>query len=511
MYQLMSVVVLMVSVVKFTHSTRPNFLIILTDDQDVTLSGLTPLNKTRKLIGEEGSLFTNAFVTTPVCCPSRSSILTGLYQHSHGTVNNSLAGNCSSKRWQESHEPHTFAAQLHRAGYRTFYGGKYLNKYGYKSSGGVEHVPHGWDWWIGLVGNSVYYNYTLSVNGSRVDKGDKESDYLTDVLKEYSLSFLTEQAPDEPFLMMVSTPAPHEPFTPARRHEGKFSGFEAPRTPNFNVPVNDRKHWLLRLLPDKLPPETVDRIDQVFRNRWETLLAVDDLVEELVKRLENLRLLNNTYIIFISDNGFHLGQFGQPWDKRQPYETDVRVPLMVRGPGVLKGVVKHPVLNIDIAPTILTAAKVSSQRVMDGMSFLPLMRSETSDQQDLSRTFLLEYHGESGNKKNPCYNDPNVKLCELEAACKCFDARNNTFMCVRHLSDSGNDVFCQFGDDESFEEYYDLQIDPYQMKNLFDGSKADIRRLVLHCCKRQIQKRKSIEECYDRRGLLPVPEIIQLQ
>uniref|UniRef100_S4RL60 Sulfatase N-terminal domain-containing protein n=1 Tax=Petromyzon marinus TaxID=7757 RepID=S4RL60_PETMA len=143
----------------------------------------TPLKKTIALIGDEGATFTNAFVASPLCCPSRSSILTGKYPHNHGVVNNSLSGNCSSAAWQKLQETDAFPVHLRRAGYHTFFAGKYLNPYGDGSVGGVAHVPPGWDVWNGLVQNSKYYNYTLSVNGKLEEHGtDYSKDYLTDLI-----------------------------------------------------------------------------------------------------------------------------------------------------------------------------------------------------------------------------------------------------------------------------------------------------------------------------------------
>lgn len=490
-------------------TSKPNIVLILTDDQDVVLNGMTPLKKTRQLLGEEGSIFSNAFATTPICCPSRSSLLTGLYLHSHGTVNNSLNGGCSSANWQHRHEPNTFGASLHRTGYKTFYAGKYLNKYGLRR-GSAQHVPEGWDWWVGLLGNSVYYNYTLSVNGSRVEKGDDESDYLTDVLKDYSLMFLKETAVQkEAFLMVISPPAPHEPFTPAKRHLGKFSGFTAPRTPNFNRPVKNSKHWLLRLSPEVLPQETVKKIDEVFRNRWETLLAVDELVESIVKRLSELKVLNNTYIIFTSDHGFHLGQFGQPWDKRQPYETDIRIPMMMRGPKAPKTEIKNAVLNIDIAPTILDLAGLQADaQKMDGKSFLHIFNSKSNPPSP--RSFLIEYQGEHDRTSNSCYDDSNLKLCCPKTSCKCFDAKNNTFVCLRRLSEKADDIFCQFDDSESFREYYDIRKDPYQVNNLHNSSRAKIREQVLNCSRMKIALKEPVDKCFDQPHLRHEPETVQL-
>ncbi|KAJ8299106.1 hypothetical protein KUTeg_023166 [Tegillarca granosa] len=175
-------------------SDKPNIVFILTDDQDVVIGGQTPIKKTMKLIGDHGMIFNNMYVSSPLCCPSRSSILTGKYVHSHLAVNNSDSGNCSSIDWQKTQETKAFPVYLHSQGYKTFFAGKYLNRYGFPNVGGVKHVPPGWDWWIGLVGNSRYYNYSLSVNGTKESHKDRyPDDYLTDVINRRATEFLNLQ------------------------------------------------------------------------------------------------------------------------------------------------------------------------------------------------------------------------------------------------------------------------------------------------------------------------------
>uniref|UniRef100_T1JN66 Sulfatase N-terminal domain-containing protein n=1 Tax=Strigamia maritima TaxID=126957 RepID=T1JN66_STRMM len=452
---------------------KPNILFILSDDQDVTIGGLKPMAKTKKLITEKGLTFTNAFASTPICCPSRSSILTGLYLHNHGVVNNSLH-NCSSSLWQNGPELRTYATYVKKQNYMTFYAGKYLNQYGFIKAGGVKHIPAGWDHWYGLVGNSRYYNYTLSVNGKAETHGDHpRRDYLTDVINRRATKFLDRYNPetDKPFLMVLATPACHSPFTPSPKYKNAFPNVKAPRTKNFNITSHD-KHWLLRQT-HPLKDFVVDKIDDIYRNRWRTLLSVDDMVENMINLLEKKDIINNTYIFYSSDHGYHLGQFSLPMDKRQLYEMDVRIPLMVRGPGIpINKTSKSPIVSIDFAPTFIELAGGQPEK-MDGISMVPLLHSDSNFRKDWKRDFLIEYVGEGKNTPVPgCPTLAQGGVNNCFPDCICEDAFNNTYSCIRTLSQSGtNKIYCEFKDNEHFVEMYNMKVDPMQLKNLAICSK----------------------------------------
>lgn len=459
---------------------RPNVIFVLTDDQDFMLNSMYSMPKTRRLIADRGLTFLNAFATTPICCPSRSSILTGVYLHNHRVVNNSIDGNCSSAEWQSGPEKKAFATYLKRLNYTTFYAGKYLNQYGMKATGGVEHIPPGWDHWFGLVGNSRYYNYTISSNGKWQHHGDDpKKDYFTNVIKGKALDFLRNQVPEknDPFFMMLATPACHAPFTPEPKYAGNFSDLVAPRTKNYNV-SNPDKHWLLRQT-HYLNSDVVHFVDNVFRNRWRTLLTVDDMVEEIVNVLDKKNILNDTYIFFSSDHGYHLGQFSLPLDKRQMYETDVRIPLMVRGPGISgKQISRALVAAIDFAPTFVELAGGTPPDHMDGTSLVPLL---TKPSRSWRNNVLIEYVGEG--RTDPVVGCPQfasggVGCCGPD--CICEDSFNNTYVCIRTLSMFQSSILCQFVDNERFTEIYNLDLDPYQLDNLAyreQRSSLDVQKL----------------------------------
>ncbi|XP_071100383.1 N-acetylglucosamine-6-sulfatase-like [Haliotis cracherodii] len=460
------------------HARPPNIVFVLTDDQDVVIGGQTPIQKITKLIGEKGIIFNNMFVSSPLCCPSRSSILTGKFVHNHGALNNSVAGNCSSQQWQKQEEGGAFPVYLKKQGYTSFFAGKYLNQYGFPKTGGVKHIPPGWDWWVGLVGNSRYYGYSLSVNGTEeVHKHDYRTDYLTDIIHRRAMDFLRIQhSGSAPFFMMMSTPACHGPFTPAPQYSQNFSDRSAPRNGSFNMHGKD-KHWLIENALTPIPEKIIQNIDDIFRNRWRTLLSVEDMVEDVVNTLDKKGLLDNTYIFFSSDNGYHLGQFSLPMDKRQLYEFDIRVPLMVRGPGIRPGQFRQdPVMNIDLAPTFIELSGSTVPGTVDGLSFVQILLSapSTVPPPPFRTKFLVEHTGEYSYAVAGCPQYTGQFMGNCDSYCTCEDSRNNTFACVIELTDSQHYKYCKMQDSVNFVEMYDLERDPDEFMNLHKSADASL-------------------------------------
>lgn len=207
--------------------------------------------------------------------------------------------------------------------------------------------------------------------------------------------FIGTQVREQPFLAVVAPPAAHEPFTPAKRHASFFGNVTALRTPNFNIESKELdKHWIVRMPPVPITVENILTIDEYYRGRWQSLLAVDELIENMVIQLQRMGLYENTYIIFTSDNGYHLGQFAMPFDKRQPYETDIRVPFLVTGPGIQsKHIVEHPITLIDLMPTIFDWAGIKKPEGLDGQSFSSLVNtySNSIDDNEVTTTENTEY------------------------------------------------------------------------------------------------------------------------
>jgi len=302
------------------------------------------------------------------------------------------------------------------------------------------------------------------------------------------VEFIQSRVGAAPFLMVLAPPAPHSPWTSAPEYETVYEGFNAPRTKSYNNGT-ENKHWLIgSSRPHKMNVYTRNKVDNAFRNRWRTLLSVDDMIQKVIVALKRKGLLNNTYVFYTADNGYHLGQYALPWDKRQPYETDIHVPLLVKGPGVPSGVVrKEPVLLIDLAPTFVEIGGGKFKET-DGKSMMPLLKEEPGKKESsFGRSFLIEYWGEAGSGSDeqcPGYQSQDLYSCTVDQSCKCQDSRNNTYICLRQITTQQNFTYCQFKDLNNFSEAYNLHTDPFQLTNIFNISEEYKKQLdQLSTCK----------------------------
>ncbi len=372
---------------------HPNFVFILTDDLDRSLYfDASRFPKFNSLLVDKGTTFSNFFVTDSLCCPSRSSILRGQYVHNHDVRGNRPPLGGFEKFHSNGDEKSTVATWLHDAGYRTGLLGKYLN--GYPNGADATFVPPGWDVWASPSGNGGYsgYNYRLNENGKLVRYGASPQDHLVDVLSQKSGEFI-QQSGDKPFFLYVAPYVPHAPATPAPRHAETFPGLQAPRTASFNqADVSTEPQWLQArpLLGD----QQIASIDALYRKQLQSMLAVDDLIQHVVDTLQQAGKLDNTYIVFTSDNGFHLGQHRLPQGKITAFDEDIRVPLVVRGPDVPAGKkVDEFAANIDFAPTFAALAGAKAPSFVDGRSLEPVLHGKSPGKSSRTAVLVEQFTG----------------------------------------------------------------------------------------------------------------------
>ncbi|WP_239089318.1 sulfatase family protein [Sphaerimonospora thailandensis] len=349
---------------------RPNVVFILVDDLNAT--DLSRFPNIWNLLVRQGATFSRFFATNPWCCPSRSSILRSQYMHSHHVLSNRPpTGGFPKFRPLETS---TVGTWMHDAGYRTALMGKYLNQY--PTGASWSYIPPGWDEWAVPV-TRLYqeYGYALNENGTIRQYGHAADDYLEDVLSAKAGAFATSTT--GPFFLYLAPVAPHLPAHYAPRHADAFSDEIAPRTASFDqADTSAEPQWLRERAP--LSAKDVRRIDRVHRNRLRAMLGVDDMVGDLVATLARTGRLDDTYIFLTSDNGFHLGQHRLRPGKTTPFEEDIRVPMIVRGPGVAPGsAIGALASTVDLAPTFAELGGAVTPSYAEGRSLVPLLQGRT--------------------------------------------------------------------------------------------------------------------------------------
>ena len=432
-----------------TAQNRPNFVVVLVDDLDT--ASVAHMPAVNRLLVEQGASFSRFFASTPLCCPSRASILRGQYAHNHGVLRNTGEDAGFAAFLESGHETTTMATLLQSAGYETALIGKYLNGY---STDRLDrtYIPPGWDFWAAGVDHAAYngFRYELNVNGELVRYGNDDEDYMTDVLAGHAEAFLSAAtAGRQPFLLYLAPYAPHSPSTPAPRHEGRFAGASAPRTPAFNERnTRDKPDWVRA--NGRMSESRIARIDSSYQSRLESLLAVDEMVDAVTRQLEQAGVLESTYILFLSDNGYFLGEYRQPHGKDAPYDAASRIPLIVRGPGIRAGsTVDALSLNTDLLPTMLGLAGVNAPSFIDGRSLLPALIGEDSGRR---QAVLLEGFGkETENLEGTESSTPPFRALRGEEV-----------------------LYVEYETGER--ELYYLRKDPFQLSNLAEKiPKAELR------------------------------------
>jgi arylsulfatase A-like enzyme len=389
----------------------------------------------------DGMTFNNYFVTNSLCCPSRASIFTGLYPHNHGVLTNTAPiGGFSA--FTANAESETFATALQGSGYRTSLMGKYLN--GYEAESG--YVPPGWSNWQVPGGGYRGFNYSMSENGRLAQFGHAKRAYLTDVLKRRGKAFVSRVAgTDAPFFLEVSTFAPHKPYAPAPRDRHDFPSLTAPRDAAFDAPVVNAPRWLRDRPP--LAEAELRTIDRNFRKRAQSVQAVDELVGQIRRLLLQKGLRRNTYVVFSSDNGYHMGQRRLLEGKMTAYDSDVRVPLVVVGPKVPAGSVTDELTeNIDLAPTFMRLGGVEPPGWIDGQGFVSLLHGGVPP---VSRdAVLIEHHHPESSSGDP----------DQQASTAGNPPSYNALRTMTEL-------YVEYEDGER--EWYDLTTDPDQLDNRY--------------------------------------------
>jgi arylsulfatase A-like enzyme len=374
-------------------TSRPNILFVLTDD--MTRADLHTMPGVERVVGRAGMRFTRAMVSVSLCCPSRTTILRGQYAHNTGVESNGGTNGGFEAAYRFGVERSTIATWLHRDGYRTGLIGKYLN--GFPNTAPETYRPPGWtDWVVPVAGNPYNeYGYRLNVNGQFVNHGFTAADYGTTVYLDYARKFIASSAREHrPFFLDLALYAPHRPATPAPGDVGHFKDLPLPRPPSYNESdVSDKPRWL-RTVP-LMTPAIQERSRALFDRRRESLLAVDRGVVSLVRELRRTGQLKNTYVVFTSDNGFHSGEHRLPAGKQTAFDEDVRVPLLVRGPGVRARSTEHDLVgNVDFAPTFARLAGVVPPPFVDGRSFVDQLHGRPPP--SVRRAFLIEHWPEVG-------------------------------------------------------------------------------------------------------------------
>jgi N-acetylglucosamine-6-sulfatase len=402
---------------------------------------------------KDGATFVNYFVTDSLCCPSRTSIFTGRFPHDTGVFRNTGNDGGFLAFHSRHHERSTFATALQAAGYQTAMLGKYLNGYLPR-----RHAPEpGWSKWA-VAGNGYPgFNYNLNIDRKVVHYGSASEDYMTDVLSGIAVNFIKGSA-GKPFLVEVATFAPHAPYTPAPRDADAFPGLTAPRTPAFNVAhANDEPRWLAK--HEQISAADTASIDRDYRKRAQSVLAVDKMIGDLQAAVAAIGEEKNTFFVFSSDNGYHMGEFRLMPGKMTAYDTDIKVPLIVTGPGVAAGTrIEQIAENIDLNPTFTELGGVAPLVDVDGMSLVPLLQGKPVAR--WRSVALIEHHGPVRDLTDPDF--PDIR-----------SGNPTSYEAIRTTTS----LYVEYAD--GAKEYHNLRTDPDEIANTFSAL-SEVEKAAMH-------------------------------
>ena len=427
---------------------KPNILFFLTDDLSWNLVSHMP---NVLAMQKKGMTFSHYFVTESLCCPSRSSIFTGKYPHDTGVLANSGDQGGYAAFEDGGNQNATFATALAAQGYHAKMMGKYLNGYQPQTN---EKDP-GWTDWAVAGDGYPEYNYYLNDNGTPTYHGDAGTDYLTDVLHGMASDYAV--AANSPFVLEVASFAPHAPYTPASQDLGTYDA-GVPAGPSINVPNTNPPGWLAVHQP--IGPKQLVTLSDSFNLRVEAVQAVDRMIGDLMAKLAATGQDKNTYVIFSSDNGYHMGEHMLLAGKQTAFDHDINVPLIVVGPGVPAGAVdNHLVENIDLCPTFAELGGAPALPTADGHSLVDLIHGNAVA--DWRNVVLVEHKGGTMDPADPD-NEGNLDGGPGSGP---DPTSYEAIRMVGAASDGGQteSVFVSYVDGET--EYYDIDNDPYEMTN----------------------------------------------
>ena len=457
---------------------RPNIVFVLTDDLSSDLVRYMPHVLAME---RHGLTFSNYFVSDSLCCPSRASIFTGDFPHDTHVYGNFGTRGGFQAFHRRGEESRTFAVALKRAGYRTAMMGKYLNGYGQVAGQGhiadgaatdvpPTYVPPGWNEWDVAGWGYPEFNYTLNEDGVLHRYGHRPNDYLTDVLSRKGVKFIDDAARrHHPFFLELATFAPHSPYTPAPVDKHDFTGLRAPRPPSFDVLPTHPPEWLAPHPP--LTHKRLARINWAFRRRAQAVQAVDRMIGRIEQTLSADGLSRSTYLVFSSDNGLHNGEYRLMPGKLTAFDTDIRVPLVVTGPGVKPHSTTNKMSeNVDLAKTFTALGGTTLPG--DGHSLKSLLNGKSPPRwRDAA---LIEHQSPPLRVRDPDYQQP------ASGSPTTYEAmRTDAFLYV------------EYADGER--EFYDLRTDPFELHNIA-GRLTDRQLARLHAGLR------ALERCHGGKG-----------
>jgi N-acetylglucosamine-6-sulfatase len=443
---------------------RPNIIFIYTDDLDSKLNTIDYMKNLQELMVAQGTTVDDFLITNPLCCPSRTTALRGQYTHNHQVYNNSAPNGGFLKFNELGLGNSTLGVWLQAAGYRTALMGKFLNAFPFSND--RLYIPPGWSEWISNAKQIPYaeYDYVLNENGSLVVYPPNQVNYFTDVLNRKANDFIQRAATDHvPFFLYLATTAPHIPATPAARHSNLFPLATIPITPSFNEADVSDKPGAMRYNP-LLTDANILTLNDKYRLRIRSMQAVDEMLADLINTLKQSGQLENTYIIFSSDNGFHLGQHRLFAGKSTLYEEDIVVPFIVRGPGIPEGRSIPGLLagNVDFAPTIADWAGVTPPAFVDGRSLANVLTGDLKPA-NWRQAYLLEAYSEKDSGESnaaPLRATANI----LQSMFKFPAIAPGPIAPISSGIRTNQYKYVEYSNGEV--ELYDLLKDPYELENI---------------------------------------------